>query len=94
MMGKRRSRGAFGAGADGESPVATTGPVGGMVDRVAQFGRRGRSAAGEADPLEDWVELPSYRPSFGALLVRAGLASDQDVKNALDEGLRTGERLG
>ncbi len=94
MMGKRRSRGANEANAEAGPPAAATGPVGGMVDRVAQFGRRGRGSAEAADPLEDWVELPSYRPSFGALLVRAGMASDQDVKNALEEGLRTGERLG
>ncbi len=65
-----------------------------MVDLVSQFGRRGHGSDGDTEAFEEWVELPSYRPSFGALLVRAGIASDGDVKEALAEGMRTGERLG
>jgi MshEN domain len=65
-----------------------------MVDRVGQFGRGARSEVDATNTFEEWVELPSYRPSFGALLVRSGIASDSDVKDALEEGLRTGERLG
>ncbi|HUZ81255.1 MAG TPA: hypothetical protein VMU73_03335 [Gaiellaceae bacterium] len=34
------------------------------------------------------------RPSLGALLIKAGLASEQDVRDATDEGQATGERLG
>jgi hypothetical protein len=34
------------------------------------------------------------RSSLGALLIKAGIASEQDVRDATDEGQGTGERLG
>jgi hypothetical protein len=34
------------------------------------------------------------RASLGTLLIQAGVASDTDVKNAIEEGQQTGERLG
>ena len=34
------------------------------------------------------------RSSLGTLLIQAGVASEQDVKNAVEEGQQTGERLG
>ena len=34
------------------------------------------------------------RASLGTLLIQAGVASEEDVRKALDEGQETGERLG
>lgn len=65
-----------------------------MVDRVGQFGVHGSRVSDAADPLDGWVDLPSFRPSFGALLVRAGIASETDLREALAEGSDRGERLG
>ena len=94
MMGRRRSRGDDEAEVAVDTPAPPSSTGRGMVDLVSQFGRRGHGSAGDTEAFEEWVELPSYRPSFGALLVRAGIASDGDVKEALAEGMRTGERLG
>ena len=58
----------------------------------------GSSLDSQADqassPVEELPEPSTHRPSLGALLVQAGLASDQQVKDAAAEGLRTGEKLG
>ena len=55
-----------------------------------------RPPASESSPGE--TEKPaksgSRRPSFAALLVEAGVASQEDVKAASAEGLVTGEKLG
>src|SRR5579871_1863274 len=97
-LGKKRSRSEGDpeatAGAEAAPAESEPAPAGGIIGRVGYFGRQGRNSSGVEESFEDWVDLPSYRPSFGALLVRAGIASDTDVKNALEEGLRSGERLG
>jgi hypothetical protein len=43
---------------------------------------------------EEAVVLERRRRPLGTLLVEAGVASEDDVRDALDEGNRTGERLG
>ena len=50
--------------------------------------------APEDDPTELSHRLRSGRPSLGSLLVEAGYVTEDQVKDALAEGLRTGERLG
>jgi hypothetical protein len=48
----------------------------------------------EDDPAELSHQLRSGRPSLGSLLVGAGHVTEEQVKDALAEGIRTGERLG
>lgn len=43
---------------------------------------------------EQSPEAPASRPSFGALLIEAGLVTREQLYQALAEGTRTGERLG
>src|SRR6202035_4795562 len=43
---------------------------------------------------QDPNEMGLQRPSLGALLVGAGLASDDQVQDAIAEGMRSGEKLG
>jgi len=65
-----------------------------MPERVRQFG------LSDSHPVENpglagaKSQSRLQRPSFAALLVRAGLASDQEARDAVTEGLGTGERLG
>ncbi len=43
----------------------------------------------------DQAQQPSLRrPSLGALMMQAGIASERDLKQAIYEGLQTGEKLG
>jgi hypothetical protein len=44
--------------------------------------------------LQDPSELLGQRPSLGALLVQAALATDEQVQDAIAEGMRSGEKLG
>lgn len=90
MKNRRRLRGRYEGEAASEDTATSTATGTGMVDLVSHFGRH----ADETEPFDEWLELPAYRPSFGALLVRSGIASDGDVKAALAEGMQTGERLG
>ena len=55
-----------------------------------------RPPASELKPgeAEEAAKSSSRRPSFAALLVEAGVASQEDVKAASAEGLVTGEKLG
>jgi hypothetical protein len=48
----------------------------------------------ELDPGEVSHRLRTGRPSLGSLLTEAGLVTEDAVKTALGEGIRTGERLG
>src|SRR5580765_4880912 len=48
----------------------------------------------EDDPAKLSHRLRSGRPSLGSLLVGAGHVTEDQVKDALAEGIRTGERLG
>ena len=41
-----------------------------------------------------FAEVRDMRAALGTLLIQAGLASEEDVKDAVDEGHRTGERFG
>jgi hypothetical protein len=50
--------------------------------------------AWEDDSTELSLRLRSGRPSLGSLLVGAGHVTEDQVKDALAEGIRTGERLG
>jgi hypothetical protein len=50
--------------------------------------------APEDDPTELSQRLRSGRPSLGSLLVEAGHVTEDQVNDALAEGIRTGERLG
>src|SRR5690348_1678735 len=50
--------------------------------------------AWEDDSTELSHRLRSGRPSLGSLLVGAGHVTEDQVKDALAEGIRTGERLG
>jgi hypothetical protein len=45
-------------------------------------------------PVEERADRPARRPSLAGLLVGAGLTSYEQITEALEEGLGTGERLG
>ena len=48
----------------------------------------------ERAPGEDGADARRRRPSLAALLSEAGIASDEQIKEALAEGARSGEKLG
>jgi hypothetical protein len=50
--------------------------------------------AGEHAPVDARADVPGRRPSLTSLLVEAGVASEQGIREALEEGTRTGEKLG
>ena len=52
------------------------------------------SALSEPDPATVEIDDRSGRPALGRLLVQAGVASDEQIQSAVDEGMRTGLRLG
>lgn len=47
-----------------------------------------------SDGADGRGEMRTHRPALGALLTQAGIATDEQVKDALAEGMRTGEKLG
>jgi hypothetical protein len=51
-------------------------------------------AEGALEQAADGSAASSRRPSLSALLIEAGLASDEQIHEALEEGTRTGEKLG
>jgi uncharacterized protein YfeS len=54
------------------------------------------SGLGDPEPEPETVDLDAgaARPALGRLLVQAGVASDEQIQSAVDEGMRTGLRLG
>lgn len=48
----------------------------------------------EQAPAEDAAGARSRRPSLAALLKEAGIASEEGIRGALEEGTRRGEKLG
>jgi hypothetical protein len=65
-------------------------------DSPTQAQYRQRAAVSLVAPygVEDPHAPNAKRPSLGALLVEAGIASDEQVRDAVAEGLRSGEKLG
>jgi hypothetical protein len=76
----------------------------GIGQSIGSRGGRSQAAPGPANhvPKADEEAVPDAspsepgprRPSLGALLVKTGVASEQQVKYAIAEGLESGEKLG
>jgi len=76
--------------------MAQSEPIGERVEggsTAQEAGARPLDLA-QADSGDPALEPPLRRPSLGALMMQAGIASEQDLKRAISEGLETGEKLG
>ena len=78
-----------GRNSDSYEPVVLQPSFGNGHNGDGPFGNGQNSVAADAAS-----ESRPRRPSLGALLLQEGLVTDEQVKAALTEGLRTGERLG